>query len=368
MKKIAIAAAGTGGHIFPGLSVGKVLIAKGLQPYWFGTPLGLENKLVNKSEYQFYPVNMQGVRGKGLVRWLLMPFALGVAVLEAKEILEKNKIEEVLLCGGYVTVPVGLAAKWLKIPINLLEQNAVMGLSNRILSYFAKRIFCGFPLSFGAKKNPKKNQSIQSIEIVGNPVREEIFKILPPENLLPGDLSSAPRPLHILVLGGSLGALAINSMIPEVLKILECPVQVLHQTGEKTFTQTQEIYAKAGFAQGVRLVPFLEHIEQAYAWADVVICRAGALTVSEIAAAGRMAIFIPLPIAVDDHQTKNANYLVEKGAAKLISQGQLKPEALAKVLGELSTHRQNILEMGVKAKSLSKPGAAEKIVGALLGG
>ncbi len=361
MKKIAIAAAGTGGHIFPGLSVGKVLISKGVRPYWFGTPIGLENKWVDKAQYQFYPVNMQGVRGKGLVRWLLMPFALGAAVLDAKEILEKQKIEEVLLCGGYVTVPVGLAARWLKIPITLLEQNAVMGLSNRVLSYVAQRIFCGFPLAL-------KNKKDQEIAVIGNPVREEIFKLSPPQNLLPLDLSAPPRPLHILVLGGSLGALAVNNVMPEVLKNLHQPVQILHQTGEKTFAQTQEIYAKSGLAQGVKLVPFLDHIEKAYEWADLIICRAGALTVSEISAAGRAAIFIPLPIAVDDHQTKNAKYLVDQGAAYLISQGKLTPALLAKMLDDLNTHRQKLLEMGVKAKALSKPGAAEKVAAVLCGG
>ncbi len=358
MKKIAIAAAGTGGHIFPGLSVGKVLIEKGVQPYWFGTPIGLENKLVDKAQYKFYPVNMQGVRGKGLVRWLLMPFALGAAVLEAKEVLAKEKIEKVLLCGGYVTVPVGLAAKWLKIPIVLLEQNAAMGLSNRVLSYFASKIFCGFPC--GLKPKKFKNNQVQEIAVIGNPVREEISAIAPSADLL------TSRPLHVLVMGGSLGALAINQTIPEMLKLIKNPVQVLHQTGEKTFQATLELYQKSGLEKGVKLVPFLENMAHAYAWADVVICRAGALTVSEVAAAGRTGIFIPLPIAVDDHQTKNAKYLVSQNAAKLISQGSLKPELLANILDELNTQREKIVAMGVAAKALSMPGSAGIVAKALM--
>jgi UDP-N-acetylglucosamine--N-acetylmuramyl-(pentapeptide) pyrophosphoryl-undecaprenol N-acetylglucosamine transferase len=288
-----------------------------------------------------------------------MPFALMMAVLDAKEVLENRKIEKVLLCGGYVTVPVGLAACWLKIPIVLLEQNAAVGLSNRLLFRFAKKVFCGFPCQFSMKSGKDTGK----VSVIGNPIREEIFKVPPPEGLTG---SSEPRPLHVLVLGGSLGAKAINEMMPDVLKRIKNPLQLIHQSGEKTFRETQELYAKAGFSEGLKLVPFLDNMAAAYAWADLVICRAGALTVSEIAAAGRAAIFIPLPIAVDDHQTKNAKYLVAQGAAKLIPQAKLTPALLAETIDDLNVHREKIVDMGTRSKALAKPGAAVMVAKEML--
>ncbi len=357
-KRIAIAAAGTGGHVFPGLAVGKIFLDQGVHPLWFGTPGGLENQWVDKSQYSFYALNMRGVRGKGLVRWLLMPFALWMAVLEAKEILAKEKVEKVLLCGGYVTVPVGLAARYLKIPFVILEQNAAVGLSNRILSYFAQKIFCGFPCQLSRGKSPTL------VEVIGNPVREDIFKVLPPQDLIKAGEEN--RPLRVLVLGGSLGAKALNEVLPETLKLIQYAVQVVHQTGQKQFAETEALYAKAGLKEGFQLLPFLNDMPAAYTWADVVVCRAGALTVSEIAAAGRVGIFIPLPIAVDDHQTKNAKFLMDKGAAKLIPQSQLKPALLASTLDEMNVNRQKLLEMGKAAKALAKPGAAIRVAKELL--
>lgn len=349
IEKIAIAAAGTGGHVYPAISVAKGLLKKGIKLHWIGTKTGIEARLVGKSKLPYSVIHMKGIRGKGLARWFLMPFILLGAFLEARKILKQSKAQVLMAFGGYVTVPAGLAAKTLGIPIYVMEQNAAAGLSNKILSRFAKKIFCGFDCEFKGDKAC----------VVGNPVRPEIFAI-------PDMKPIVNRPLRIFVLGGSLGAKALNEIVPDAVHIADGNFEVFHQTGEKTFEIACRKYEKHGMFKTVRVEQYIDKIADQYAWCDLIICRAGALTVSEVAAAGRPAIFVPLPGAVDDHQRKNAAYLTKQNAGKLIDQSDLTPESLARLLNELYKDPDKLIQMGKKARSLSKPGAVGLICDAVV--
>ncbi|WP_066801423.1 undecaprenyldiphospho-muramoylpentapeptide beta-N-acetylglucosaminyltransferase [Moraxella oblonga] len=350
---ILIMAAGTGGHIFPALAVADELKKQGARVLWLGTPMGMENALVG-DKYPMNTIDMQGLRGKGLARMIKMPIMLFRAVMESKNIIKNNGVDVVVGFGGYVSSAGGLAGKWCKKPLIIHEQNAIAGMSNKTLANYADKVLQAFDSAFGDKAMT-----------VGNPVRADIETLAPPDERYKKDDQT---PLKVLVVGGSLGASAINKAIVELLKVSDKPLSIKHQCGKENFDEMLVAYSQAGIdTHKHTFVPmaFIDDMASAYAWADVVICRAGALTVSEIASVGVAAIFIPLPHAVDDHQTFNAKSLTDKGAGILLPQGQLSGTKLSEILGTLD--RQKCLQMAQIAKKNAKKEVAKTVAEVVLG-
>ncbi|WP_126446715.1 undecaprenyldiphospho-muramoylpentapeptide beta-N-acetylglucosaminyltransferase [Sulfuricystis multivorans] len=342
MKTIVIMAGGTGGHIMPGLAVADILRDAGWQVVWMGNPDGMEAKLVPPRHYEMAWVKFSALRGKGLARKLLLPFNLLTAFWQAWRAFGRIRPHVVLGLGGFISFPGGMMASLRGIPLVLHEQNAIPGLANRVLAHVADRVLTGFPDTF------KRGQW------VGNPVRPEITALPPPAERY----GARSGRLQVLVLGGSLGAAALNETVPKALASLpegERP-EVVHQSGEKHLDALRAAYAAAGVR--AHTVAFIEDMAGAYEWADLVICRAGASTVAELACAGVASILVPFPHAVDDHQTANARFLAQAGAAILLPQGELTPERLA-LIRDLK--RPQLLEMAEKARALAKPAAAEAV-------
>jgi UDP-N-acetylglucosamine--N-acetylmuramyl-(pentapeptide) pyrophosphoryl-undecaprenol N-acetylglucosamine transferase len=339
-----IMAGGTGGHIFPGLAVADHLQAQGWEVVWLGAPGSMEADLVPKHGYKIALVEFYGVRGKGVWRALMAPFALLVAVVQSVIALMRHRPDVVLGMGGYITVPGGLAAALLRRPLVIHEQNAVAGLSNRLLAIVAKRVLSGFP-----------DVLLPKPEWCGNPVRNSIASLPDPLQRY----SERNGALNMLVLGGSLGAKAINERMPKALALVPEALRphVLHQSGRRHYEATQAAYREAGVEAAV--LPFVDDMAFYYAQADVVVCRAGALTVSELAAAGIASILIPFPFAVDDHQTANARFLSERGAAVLLPQTELKPERMAELLQTMT--RERALQMAQAARAAAQPDAARRV-------
>ncbi len=346
--RFAVMAGGTGGHVFPALAVAEVLRARGAEVFWIGTHAGMEARLVPEHGFEMEWVGIQGVRGKGLGALASAPFKLAGAVREAAGILSRRGANAVLGMGGFVAGPGGLAARLQGRPLVIQEQNSVPGLTNQWLARLADRVFEAFPGSFPAARNAVAS---------GNPVRADIAALPPPAERLQGR-SGSPR---LLVVGGSLGAKALNETVPAALALLDeaARPQVRHQAGEKTLDVAQAAYAAAGVTAEV--TPFIADMAAAYAWADLVVCRAGALTVSEIAAAGVPAIFVPFPHAVDDHQVGNARWLTDVGAARLIIQKDLTPALLAEHLRELLADPEQRLAMAEAGRAQARVDAAERI-------
>ena len=349
--RILMMAAGTGGHVFPALAVARELEKQGAEVHWLGTLKGMENDLLADSGLSYHAINMQGLRGNGVARLLKTPSTLLKATLATIKIIKTNQIDLVVGFGGYVTAPGGLAAKFCKKPIIIHEQNAIAGMSNRYLAKMAKVVMEAFPYTFSEIVSTK-------VVTVGNPVREAITQLpAPNQRINPNDSS----PLKLLIVGGSLGAQALNNVIAPTLKLLEqnpdnAKWLVHHQCGKNNQSDTQAVYDKANLQlTQVEVMPFISDMAAAYAWADVIVCRAGALTVTEIANVGLPAVFVPLPHAVDDHQTANARWLTEAGAAFLMPQNQLTPHNLATLLAGLN--REKLLAMAEKAYQLANPGA-----------
>jgi UDP-N-acetylglucosamine--N-acetylmuramyl-(pentapeptide) pyrophosphoryl-undecaprenol N-acetylglucosamine transferase len=323
LQRVLIMAGGTGGHVFPGLAFAAYLKAQGVEVSWLGTSKGIEATVIPEAGIPLHLITIQGVRGKGFVTLLRTPFRLWTAVRQAMRIMRDIKPDVVVGMGGFVSVPGGIASLFLRVPLIIHEQNAKVGLANRLLSRLARRCLAGFETAF---------QGRPRTTTVGNPVREELESLPPPsERLMP------PRsPFHLLVLGGSLGAKALNDIVPEALS--QMPVsqrpEVWHQTGSLHLDETRKIYENMGIK--VNLIPFIKDMAAAYAWADVVLCRAGALTVAELCAVGLGAIVVPYPFAVDDHQTANAETLVRCGAAQCIQQAELRADQLAQQLKALA--------------------------------
>ena len=342
-RSILIMAGGTGGHIFPALAVADYLRAQGWNITWLGAPDSMEAELAPRHGYQMAWVNFSGLRGKGLLRWIALPFNLLRALAQSAVALFRHRPDVVLGMGGYITFPGGVMAALLRRPLLIHEQNSIAGLSNRTLAHFAKRVLSGFP------------DVLPAAEWCGNPVRGSIAA-LPDPQVRYATRSGA---LNILVLGGSLGAKAINECVPQALALLpeEARPHLLHQTGKQHFGVVQAAYVRAGVAGEIK--PFLDDMAQHYAWADVVICRAGALTIAELAAAGVASILIPFPFAVDDHQTGNARFLSGCGAALLLPQSELNPQRLADLLQDMT--RQRALDMAQAARKLAKPQAAQRV-------
>ncbi len=348
---VMILAGGTGGHVFPALAVAKQLEEQSVPVIWVGTKRGIEAKVVPDAGYKIEWIAVNGLRGKGFATYLLAPFKLALASLQVTWLLIKYRPCAVLGMGGFVAGPGGLIAALLRKPLIIHEQNAIAGLTNRLLAPFAKRILTGFPSTL-ARKN---------VEVLGNPVRAEIsliqreFKVAEPSD----------RALRVLVFGGSLGAHALNKTVPvaiaEVFADLpeELKPEVWHQTGQNKHQFTVENYESQNVS--CRVDEFIEDMQEAYAWADLVICRAGAITVAELSIAGVGAIFIPYPYAVDDHQTANAEALVQAKAALMIPEKELTVKVLATTLKDLLSSRTTLKSFAKAASALAKPQAAKDV-------
>ena len=348
--RILIMAGGTGGHVFPALAVARQLAAQGVEVQWLGTQQGLEAKIVPQDNIKMNWINVSGLRGKGSLSWLLAPFKLCRALMQALKTVRSYRPNVVLGMGGFVSGPGGVAAWLLRKPLVIHEQNAIAGLTNKLLAPLAAKVVQAFPSAFSERKN---------VLTAGNPVRKEISAIVEPDERFTGRSDA----LRVLVVGGSLGAQVFNKTLPAALRQLpaaERP-QLWHQTGAKHLEVAKEAYAKAGVA--ARIEPFIENMAEAYAWSDVVICRAGALTVSELAAAGVASVLVPFPYAVDDHQTANAKYLSEQGAAVLLAQKQFSEERLVELLRSFAEvgGREKLLNMAKAARQLAKVNATDDV-------
>lgn len=341
-KTLLVMAGGTGGHIMPGLAVAEYMRAQGWQIAWMGNTNGMEAKLTAGRGYEMAWVHFSALRGKGLLRKLLLPFNLLRGFGQAWSQLKRIRPDVVLGMGGYVSFPGGMMAVLRGIPLVLHEQNSVAGLTNSVLARIADRVLSGFPNVLG------------KADWVGNPVRPEIAALPAPT------VRYAQRsgPLRVLVVGGSLGAQALNEVLPQALVLLpenQRP-EVMHQAGEKHLPMLTSRYLAAGVKADC--MAFINDMAAAYDWADLVICRAGALTVAELAAAGVASLLVPFPHAVDDHQTSNARFLANAGAAILLPQDQLTPARLAEI-GNLS--RQQLTQMAEKARALARPEATAAV-------
>jgi UDP-N-acetylglucosamine--N-acetylmuramyl-(pentapeptide) pyrophosphoryl-undecaprenol N-acetylglucosamine transferase len=343
-----IMAGGTGGHVFPALAVADYLRARDWRVVWLGAPSGMEGRLVPQRGYELAPVRFAGLRGKGVLAKLLLPFNLLVAFWQSLRAIRAHRPDVVLGMGGYIAFPGGMMAALVGRPLVIHEQNSIAGLANRVLAGVADRVLVAFP---GA---------LAKAQTTGNPVREAIAGAAPPAQRFAG----RSGPLRVLVVGGSLGAAALNERVPQALALLapgERP-HVVHQSGAKHLDALRSGYAAAGVGADVQ--PFIEDMAQAYAAADVAICRAGAITIAELAAVGVASILVPFPFAVDDHQTTNACYLADAGAAILVQQRDLTAERLAEVLRGLT--RGRLLDMAEKARALGKPDATRAVAEACM--
>jgi UDP-N-acetylglucosamine--N-acetylmuramyl-(pentapeptide) pyrophosphoryl-undecaprenol N-acetylglucosamine transferase len=341
MKTILIMAGGTGGHIFPGLAVAAEMRAAGWDVVWMGAKGGMEERLVPPHGHRTAWIRARAARGKGVVQKLLLPANLLFSFWESARHIRREKPDVVLGLGGYVAFPGGMMASLLNRPLAVHEQNAVAGLANRVLAGVADKTMVAFP------------DVLKRAEWTGNPVRAEIAALPAPEERFRG----RSGPLRILVVGGSLGAQALNEALPKALSRLGEKVAVVHQAGEKHLDSLKENYRKAG-VDG-ELVAFIQDMARRYAEADLVICRAGAVTVAELSAGGVASVLVPFPFAVDDHQTANARFLADHGAAILVPQRDLTPERLSALIGSLD--RATLLEMAKKARALGKPDAARVV-------
>lgn len=349
---VLVMAAGTGGHIFPALSIARLLQAKGATVQWLGTPAGMENQVLESTGITLNRLPVSGLRGKGKLALIKAPFMLVSSVWQALALMRRIRPSCVLGMGGYVTGPGGLAAWLLRRPLIIHEQNAVAGLSNRLLAPLATLVLEAFPGTFVSAKK---------VMYTGNPVRADIAAL----GATAREHFDGNRRLRLLVLGGSLGAAALNETVPEVAgqPQMKSHLEVWHQTGKGKTDAALAQYKKADMAPdaNLRVVPFIEDMAQAYKWADVVVCRAGAGTVFELAAAGMPSVLIPYPHAVDDHQTGNAHWLVDNGAAVLLPQGELNLQNLTDILMKFIDNPSSLAAMAEAALAQALPDAAEKL-------
>ena len=348
LRRVLIMAGGTGGHVFPGLALAHYLRTKNIDIHWLGTKQGLEAQLVPEAHLPLHCISISGLRGKGIMTLLKAPIMLVIAFIQSCRILYRIQPDVVIGLGGFASGPGGLASYFMRYPFIIHEQNAKAGFTNKTLAHFSNKILEGFPAAFQSRAN---------VIVIGNPIRCEIETLPPPQERF----YKRSLPLRLLVLGGSLGAQAINEIVPKMLMRLapEERPEVWHQTGKKHFYLTKEAYFSSKLQ--VNLVPFIEDMAKAYAWADMVLCRAGALTVAELCAVGLGAIFVPYPYAVDDHQTANANYMVKHHAALCIQQSELTDVRLAAILKELAYAPDRRLAMAKAAYQLRFIDVSEKI-------
>jgi UDP-N-acetylglucosamine--N-acetylmuramyl-(pentapeptide) pyrophosphoryl-undecaprenol N-acetylglucosamine transferase len=356
-RTILIMAAGTGGHIFPGLAIARELAARGWRVHWMGTPRGMENRLVAEAGYPIVVVNMAGVRGKGLMSWVTLPVRLLGACWQATAAIFRVRPDVVLSMGGYVAFPGGLmAALWRK-PLVVHEPGAVAGITNRALAPFADRVIVGMEGSFDrpvAQRWANRLPRPKRVDALGTPVRDEIAALPPPGERYAGRDGA----LRLLVVGGSLGAQTMNDLVLAALASLRADERplVVHQAGEKLYEGLCDAYAKSGVAAEV--LPFVNDMAARYSWCDVMICRSGAITVAEISAAGVAAILFPLPWFVADEQSANAAFLADRGAGIAMRQLETTPESLAALLRSLT--RGKLAAMAAAARGLGKPDATRR--------
>lgn len=345
---ILIMAGGTGGHIFPGIAVADKLKSMGWNIHWLGTAKRMEASIVPEHGYEISFINIAGLRNKNWKEWIKTPFKLMQSVFQSIQVIRKVKPDVVLGMGGYASAPGGVAAWIMSKPLVLHEQNAVAGMSNRFLSRIASRVLSAFPGAF--------NQGIKH-QVIGNPLRSDIIAI---ENVIPKEPASSKK---VLVVGGSLGAQILNTTVPQAMKQIKLQsIDVWHQTGKGNQEVVLESYQEYGLPEEkVKVTEFIDDMAEAYKWADVVICRAGALTVSELAMAAKPAVFVPLPHAVDDHQTKNAMYLVGRGAAKLIPQAEFNGTTLAQMLNTLFISDTVVQKMAKEAHDAAHADATDNL-------
>ncbi len=350
-RPVLIMAAGTGGHILPALAVARLLLERGIPVLWLGTPQGMENRIVPEAGFEMLSIDIGGLRGKGLLTRLKAPFRVLFALGQSLELLRKHQPCLVIGFGGYIAGPGGVAARLRDIPLVIHEQNALAGMTNRWLSRVANKVLAGYAGAFPAKTQ---------VEVVGNPVRAEIAALPAPEERMAGRSGR----LRLLVVGGSLGAQALNKVLPQALARMSAEErpEVWHQAGGKLIDAARAAYAEAGLTldESLRVEPFIDDMAAAYAWADLVLCRAGALTVAELAAAGVGSVLVPFPHAVDDHQTHNAAVLAQAGAAEIIQQRDLSAERLAALLRSMSHARA--LDMACAARTQAQPDAAARVL------
>jgi UDP-N-acetylglucosamine--N-acetylmuramyl-(pentapeptide) pyrophosphoryl-undecaprenol N-acetylglucosamine transferase len=350
VRPVMILAGGTGGHIFPGIAVARALTALQVPVVWLGSAGGMETRLVPAHGIAIDTLRIGGLRGKGALALLTAPFRLVRALFEALTILRRQRPRSVLSMGGFAAGPGGIAAWLLRRPLIVHEANRAPGFTNRVLAMFARRVLCGFPNSFAG-----------GAETVGNPVRAEVAALVPPAQRFAGREGA----LHLLVLGGSQGARALNSAVPKALAalsgaaLLGAGVEVRHQCGESLRAEAVAAYAQAGVTASIEA--FIQDMASAYGWADLVVCRAGAMTLAELCAAGVGALLVPFPAAVDDHQTRNAEYLVERGAARLLPQHDDLEARLRNALGELLADRAALLTMAESARAAALPNATANV-------
>jgi len=353
VRPVLIMAGGTGGHVFPALAVADELRSRGIPVVWLGTKAGIESRLVPQAGYPIEWMSITGLRGKNTLTLLLAPVRIAMACWQALAVLLRRKPCAVLGMGGFASGPGGLMAWLIRKPLLVHEQNAIAGMTNKILAKFASVVLQAFPAVF---KNAKTT---------GNPVRQSICEIKNPESRF-AQQGSQQRNLRLLVIGGSLGAVKLNEIIPLALAEInedERP-EVIHQTGLKNIELAKTIYSDAGVEAKVEA--FIDDMPAVYEWADLVICRSGAMTVFELAAAGIASILVPYPHAVDDHQTYNAYYLEKTGAAIIKQQDELSIDWLVDVIKDFSGNRKKLLDMAVAARKLAIPGSAKTIADACL--
>ena len=349
MKRMMILAGGTGGHVFPGLAVARYMREQGVVVDWMGTATGLEAIVVPRNDFKLHIIKIRGARGNGVLSWLMLPWRLFSAVIQSLYIVWQVRPQVVLAMGGFASGPGGLAAWMMRIPLLVHEQNAIPGLTNKVLSLLARRVMTGFPGVLADHPGTRH---------VGNPVRTEIAAMADPQVRLK-DRHGA---LRILIIGGSQGARALNRIIPAALAGIDKTKrpEVWHQCGARWLDEAREAYHREDVST-YELSAFIEDMAQAYSWADLVICRAGAMTVAELAAGGVASLLVPYPYAVDDHQTANAEYLVEHDAAIVIQEAELTPERLGRTLQELDENRDMVLRMALAARSQAVTDAIETV-------
>ncbi|ANF61578.1 UDP-N-acetylglucosamine--N-acetylmuramyl-(pentapeptide) pyrophosphoryl-undecaprenol N-acetylglucosamine transferase [[Haemophilus] ducreyi] len=344
-KKLLIMAGGTGGHVFPAIAVAQELQKQGWQICWLGTKARMEAELVPQYNIPIEFIQISGLKGKGVLALIKAPFSILKAVLQALKIIKKYRPDAVLGMGGYVSGSGGIAARLCNVPIVLHEQNAIAGLTNVWLAKIAKRVLQAFPTAFA------------KAETVGNPVRKDLSELLDPAQRFKARATAEPYPLNILVMGGSQGARIINQTIPEVAKALGNAIFIRHQAGKGNLRTISDVYKQA---DNVSVTEFIDDMAEAYNWADLVICRSGALTVCEIAAAGLPAIFVPYQHK-DRQQSLNATYLANVGAAIIVEQPDFTAQNLLNILQPLIKDRQKLTEMAIKAHTKATPKAAQRV-------
>jgi UDP-N-acetylglucosamine--N-acetylmuramyl-(pentapeptide) pyrophosphoryl-undecaprenol N-acetylglucosamine transferase len=345
---VMIMAGGTGGHVFPALSVATVLRDRGIPVVWLGVPGSMESRLVPSRGFPIEWVHVAGIRGKGLGAWAMAPFRITGAVLQCLKIMRRVRPAVVLGAGGYVSGPGGIAAWLLSIPLLIHEQNAVAGMTNRWLSRVATQVLEAFPGSFPPGIRTRT---------VGNPVRSDIAELPDPAVRFAG---REPR-ARLLVFGGSQGAQRLNAMVPQALSRLDPSrrPEVRHQAGARGIEAARAAYLQSGVE--AQVLPFIEDMAAAYAWADVALCRAGAMTIAELQAAGLGALLVPFPGAVDDHQTRNAEAMVRSGAGRILQERDMTPESLGAGIAELTHDRPRMLRMAEAARALRNTDAAARL-------